>query len=92
MLLDNPGRVRSQITSLVWQIQWFDFDCNLLVTRKLIIRIHAMYRRGVQGANNRIVRWNGSYKSLQCRRAVSCKDLTSRLSSVSWTHLRYNIL
>jgi hypothetical protein len=39
VLLDDPGRVRSQITSLVCQIQWFDFDCNLVVTRKLIIRI-----------------------------------------------------
>jgi hypothetical protein len=39
--LDNPGRVRSHITSvdLVFQIQRFDFDCNLDVTRKLIIRI-----------------------------------------------------
>jgi hypothetical protein len=39
VLLDDPGRVRSQITSLVCQIQWFDFDCNLVVARKLIIRI-----------------------------------------------------
>jgi hypothetical protein len=39
--LDDPGRVRSHITSLVdlCQIQRFDFDCNLVVTRKLIIRI-----------------------------------------------------
>ena len=27
MLLDNPGRVRSQITSVVCQIQRFDFEC-----------------------------------------------------------------
>jgi hypothetical protein len=39
VLLDDPGRVRSQITSVVCQIQRFDFDCNLVVTRKLIIRI-----------------------------------------------------
>ena len=39
LLLDDPGRVRSQITSVVCQIQRFDFDCNLVVTRKLIIRI-----------------------------------------------------
>jgi hypothetical protein len=39
--LDDPGRVRSQITSVVCQIQRFDFDCNLVVTRKLIIRIPA---------------------------------------------------
>jgi hypothetical protein len=38
-LLDDPGRVRSQITSVVCQIQRFDFDCNLVVTRKVIIRI-----------------------------------------------------
>ncbi len=41
VLLDDPGRVRSQITSVVCQIQRFDFDCNLVVTRKVIIRIPA---------------------------------------------------
>jgi hypothetical protein len=35
LLLDDPGRVRSQITSVVCQIQRFDFDCNLVVARKL---------------------------------------------------------
>jgi hypothetical protein len=40
-LLDDPGRVRSQITNVVYQIQRFDFDCNInmVVTRKVIIRI-----------------------------------------------------
>jgi hypothetical protein len=41
VLLDDPGRVRSQITSVVYQIQRFDFDFNLVVTRKLIILIPA---------------------------------------------------
>ena len=40
-LLDDRGRVRSQITNVVCQIQRFDFECNLVVTRKLIIRIPA---------------------------------------------------
>ena len=39
VLLDDPGRVRSQITNVVCQIQRFDFDCNLVVMRKVIIRI-----------------------------------------------------
>ena len=39
VLLDDPGRVRSQITSVVCQIQRFDFDCILVVSRKVIIRI-----------------------------------------------------
>ena len=42
MLLDDPGRVKSQIISVVCQIQWFDFDCILVhfvVSRKVIIRI-----------------------------------------------------
>jgi hypothetical protein len=39
MLLDNPGRVRSHITSVVCQIQRYDFDCNLVVTRKVILVI-----------------------------------------------------
>jgi hypothetical protein len=33
----EPGRVRSQITNVVYQIQRFDFECNLAVTLKLII-------------------------------------------------------
>ena len=37
VLLDDPGRVRSQITNVEGQIQRFDFDCNLVVTRKVII-------------------------------------------------------
>ena len=36
--LDDPGRVRSQIISVVCQIQRYDFDCNLVMTRKVIIR------------------------------------------------------
>jgi hypothetical protein len=44
LLLDDPGRVRSQITSVVCQIQRFDFDCNLIVSRKLIIRTRAPLR------------------------------------------------
>jgi hypothetical protein len=36
-LLDDPRRVRSQIASIVCQIQRFDFDRNLAVTRKVII-------------------------------------------------------
>ena len=39
VLLNDPGRVRSHITSVVCQIQWFDFDCNLVVTRKVIMGI-----------------------------------------------------
>ena len=34
--LDDPGRVRSQITSVACQIRRFDFDCNLVVARKII--------------------------------------------------------
>ena len=39
LMLDDPGRVRSEITSVVCQIQRFDFDCNLVVTRKVIMGI-----------------------------------------------------
>ena len=42
VLLDDPGRVRSQKTSVVCQIQRFDFESNLVVTRKVIIRIPAV--------------------------------------------------
>jgi hypothetical protein len=35
--LEDPGRVRSQMTSVVCQIKRFDFDCNLVVTRKVLI-------------------------------------------------------
>jgi hypothetical protein len=37
VLLDEPGHVSSQIASVVCQIQRFDSDCNLVVTRKVII-------------------------------------------------------
>ena len=37
VMLDDPGRVRSHIINVVCQIQRFDFDCNLVVTRKVII-------------------------------------------------------
>ena len=33
VLLNDPGRVRSQIASIVRQIQRFDFDRNLVVTK-----------------------------------------------------------
>jgi hypothetical protein len=36
-MLDDPGRVRSKITSVVCQIQRFDFDCILVMSRKVII-------------------------------------------------------
>ena len=42
LLLEDPGRVRSQITNVVCQIQWFDFDCILAMSRKVIIRIQAV--------------------------------------------------
>ena len=37
VLLDDPDRVRSQMTDIVCQIQRFDFDCNLVMTRKVTI-------------------------------------------------------
>ena len=37
LLSDNPDRVRSQIISVVCQIQRPYFDCNLVVKRKVII-------------------------------------------------------
>ena len=36
-MLDDPGRVRSQIASVVRQIQRFDSDRNLVVARKVIM-------------------------------------------------------
>jgi hypothetical protein len=37
VLWDVRGRVQSQITSVALQIQWFDFDCNLVLTNRLIL-------------------------------------------------------
>ena len=45
LLLYNPGRVRSQKTNVVCQIQRFDFDCILVVSRKVIIRIPPVLER-----------------------------------------------
>ena len=67
MILDALGRVRSQIKSVVCQIQRFDFDCNLGVTGKVIIRSAAVLRlRGglsekvtfIQGFNIKTMQWH----------------------------------
>jgi hypothetical protein len=44
LLLDDPGRVRSQIRSVVCQIERDDFDCNMVVTRKVITWTHPPLR------------------------------------------------
>ena len=44
VLLEDPGRVKSQITSVVCQIQRFDFGCNLVLTGKVIIPSRAALR------------------------------------------------
>jgi hypothetical protein len=38
LLLDDPGRVRSQIASIDRQIQRFDFDRNLPGIRNIVTR------------------------------------------------------
>ena len=60
--MDDPDRVRSQIISVVCQIERDDFDCNLVVTRKVIIRsalglrLISVYRGFVrEGARVRII-------------------------------------
>jgi hypothetical protein len=35
---DDPGRIKSQIINVVCQIQRFDFEYNLVMTRKVTIR------------------------------------------------------
>jgi hypothetical protein len=68
-LFDDPGRVRSQITSVVCQIQRFDFDCNLVVTRKVITGIPPVLGR------------NSLYATLNCAAAMVAKvpcNLTPR--------------
>ena len=37
LLLDDRGRVRSQIKSVAYWVQRFNFDCNLVLMWKLII-------------------------------------------------------
>jgi hypothetical protein len=58
-MLDDPGRVRRQITNVVCQIQRFDFDCNLVVTRKVIIRIPAGL--GLNPPYSKIGKYTGTY-------------------------------
>ena len=72
VLLDDPGRVRSQITNVVYQIQRFDFDCILVVSRKVIIRIppvlgrNPLYLRGRISLPGIIITCKfASYKYLQ---------------------------
>ena len=44
VLLDNTGRVRTQITCVVAQIGRSDFDCNLVPARKIIIESPTVLR------------------------------------------------
>ena len=39
VLLDDPGRDKSHIIIVLCQVQPFGFDCNLVVTRKVIMGI-----------------------------------------------------
>ena len=39
LMLNDSGHVKSQIRNVVCQIQRFDFDLNLVLMRKVIIRI-----------------------------------------------------
>ena len=39
LMLDDPGLIRCHIACVVCQIQRFDFDCNLVLTRTVIIWI-----------------------------------------------------
>jgi hypothetical protein len=72
LLLDDLGRVRSQIISVVCQIQRFDFDCNLVVTRKLITLREALPAGVVEpdaaggGGGGRVVA-HGVVVILHCR-------------------------
>ena len=58
-MLDDPGRVRSQIISVVCQIQRFDFDCILVVSRKVIVGegcvIIFVYDRTGTGTGTRVL-------------------------------------
>ena len=36
LMLGDPDRVRSQITSVVLQIRWFDFDCTSVLNLDLV--------------------------------------------------------
>ena len=52
MLSDDPGRVRSQTTSVMCHIQRFDFDCILVVSRKVIIRIPPVLGSNLYGGHS----------------------------------------
>ena len=61
VMLDDSGRVRSRITSIVCQIHRFDFDCNLVVTRKLIIRTPpGLGRKPLYSSGTKKIDWTGS--------------------------------
>jgi hypothetical protein len=65
VMLDDPGRVRSHITSVVCQIQRFDFDCNLYAkinnthinTPPATLRLKPLYRRAR--------RWGCTYRAMK---------------------------
>ena len=60
-MLDDPGHVKSQIISVVCQIQQFDFDCNLAVTRKVIIQIPPPLRSNLYRDNGSLAEERSPY-------------------------------
>jgi hypothetical protein len=89
ILLGYPGRVRSQIASIVRQIQRFDFDCNLVVTRKVIIWTRSPLRSNIKTS---IVCWNVllyvnfSLLILQVLIYIWIQKTTIQSDDFGWTH------
>jgi hypothetical protein len=56
LMLHDSGRVRSQIINVVCHgIQQFDFDCNLVVMGKVIIRSAAVLRANPLYSNTAVL-------------------------------------
>ena len=89
LLLDNPDRVRSQITSVECQIQRFDFECILVVSRKVIIRIPPVLGRNplYAGAPYKCLCGGAPYKSPKIAENPSVRPTSD---GHSYYHRPYN--
>jgi hypothetical protein len=90
VLLKDPGRDKSQITNVVCQIQRFDFDCNLVVKRKVIMGIPpALVDLGGNPCKKACMPGGCGRHSLAFRRSSPCRQISRNASQ---KHLCYQKL
>ena len=74
VLLDKPGRVRSQITSVVCQIQRFDFDCKL-VRIQAVLGLNPLYAPAAAARASSGGSGPGCGRALAAQQLLPCRSV-----------------